>query len=151
MTEHELFYLAEGLPTPVPEPHGLSAPYWHALKENRLLVQHCSSCGAWQFGPEWVCHACHSLDLAWKEVAPSGTIYSWERVWHPVHPCLKDQGPYLVVLIELAQAGRVRMLGNLLGDPLQDVTIGALVEGCFEHHHDAPTPFSLLHWRICQD
>lgn len=140
-------YLPAGLPIPVPEPDGLSAPYWHGLRENRLLVQRCGGCGGWQFGPEWICHRCHRFDPEWVEVAPRGRIHSWERVWHPVHACLKDHGPYLVVVVELPDAGNVRMLGNLLGDPRQEVVIGAEVEGVFEHHAQANPPYSLMQWR----
>ena len=141
-------YLPAGLPIPVPEPDGLSAPYWSGLRENRLLVQRCGGCGGWQFGPEWICHRCHRFDPEWVEVAPRGRIYSWERVWHPVHACLKDHGAYLVVVVELPHAGNVRMLGNLLGDPLQEVVIGAEVEGVFEHHAQATPPYSLMQWRL---
>jgi hypothetical protein len=42
----------------------------------------------------------------------------------------------------------VRMIGNLLGDPMQEIVIGAAVEGAFEHHHEADPPYSLLQWRI---
>jgi len=141
-------YLPAGLPIPVPEPDGLSAPYWSGLRENRLLVQRCGGCGTWQFGPEWICHRCHRFDPDWVEVEPRGRIYSWERAWHPVHPCLKEHGPYLVVVVELPRAGNVRMLGNLLGDPRQEVVIGAEVEGVFEHHPQANPPYSLLQWRL---
>src|SRR5690606_42027377 len=65
------------------------APYWSGLREGVLRVQRCSHCQAWQFGPEWICHACLRFDPAWAEVEPVGRIYSWERVWHPVHPALK--------------------------------------------------------------
>ena len=140
-------YLPSGLPRPVPEPDGLSSPYWLGLRENRLLVQRCACCGTWQFGPEWLCHGCHAFDLAWTEVAPRGRVFSWERVWHPSHDALKGYGPYLAVLIELPHAGNVRMIGNLLGEPMQDVVIGAEVEGVFEHHADALEPYSLLQWR----
>ena len=51
------------------------------------------------------------------------------------------------MLVELPQAGLVRMVGNLLGDPLQEVRIGAEVQGVFEHHADHQPPFSLLQWR----
>jgi hypothetical protein len=61
---------------------------------------------------------------------------------------LQGHGPYLAVLVELAQAGGVRMVGNLLGDPMQDVVIGSEVEGVFEHHAEAQPAYSLLHWRI---
>lgn len=80
-------------------------------------------------------------------MAPRGRIFSWERVWHPVHPALKERGPYLVVLVELPEAGGVRMLGNLLGDAMQEVPIGARVEGIFEHHRATENPYSLLQWR----
>lgn len=141
-------YLAPGLPIPVPENDGLSAPYWNGLRENRLLVQRCRHCSTWQFGPEWLCHQCRAFDPDWQEVEPRGLVYAYQRVWHPVHPALREQGPYLVVLVELPQAGRVRMLGNLLGDPKQDVTIGAEVTGVFEHHGDAKPAYSLLQWRV---
>lgn len=140
-------YLPAGLPIPVSEPDGLSEPYWQGLREGVLRVQRCTHCGTWQFGPEWICHRCHAFDPAWVEVAPRGRIYSWERVWHPAHAALKDHGAYLVVLVELPGAGNVRMVGNLLGDPMQAVEIGAEVEGVFEHHPDAQPPYALLQWR----
>jgi hypothetical protein len=39
------------------------------------------------------------------------------------------------------------MVGNLLGDPLQEITIGARVEAVFEPHDEATPPFTLVHWR----
>lgn len=141
-------YLPSGLPIPVPEPDGVSAPYWNGLREGVLRVQRCAHCKTWQFGPEWICHGCLRFDPQWVEVEPTGRIYSWERVWHPVHPALKERGPYLVVLVELPHAGSVRMVGNLLGDALQNVDIGAQVDGVFEHHPDAAPPYSLLQWRL---
>jgi uncharacterized OB-fold protein len=141
-------YLPSGLPIPVAEPDGLSAPYWAGLRQDRLLVQRCAHCRTWQFGPEWLCHRCHAFDVEWTEVEPRGRIFSWERVWHPSHAALKQRGPYLAVLIELPHAGNVRLVGNLLGDPMQAVAIGAAVEGLFEHHPDFRPPYSLLQWRL---
>lgn len=140
-------YLPAGMPAPLPE-DGLNDPYWQGLREERLRVQHCAHCSTWQFGPEWICHQCHAFDVAWREIEPRGSIYSWERVWHPVRPNLKDHGPYLVILVEVPHAGNIRLIGNLLGDPLQKVVIGAEVEGVFEHHNDAALPYSLLQWRF---
>ncbi len=139
-------YLPAGLPAPLDE-EGVNAPYWQGLAQGALRVQRCGACGTWQFGGEWLCHHCHAFDPAWVEVAPRGRIFSWERVWHPVHPALKERGPYLVVLVELPEAGGLRMLGNLLGDAMQEVPIGAEVEGVFEHHPCADVPYSLLQWR----
>ncbi len=139
------FYLAPGLAQPAATP--LDEPYWQGLRENRLLVQRCNACHGWQWGPEWICHHCLSDDVGYVEVAPEGVIYSYERVWHPVHPALADQGPYVVVLVALPHAGNVRMVGNLLGDPEEDITIGAAVDGVFEHHEDADPAYTLLQWQ----
>jgi hypothetical protein len=140
-------YLPEGLPRPLPRPDRLDAPYWEAARAHELSVQRCRSCGGFQWGPEWICHRCHSFDLGFQAVEARGRIHSWERVWHPVHPALRNAVPYLVVLVELPQAGGIRMVGNLLGDPEQRVRIGSPVEAVFEDHEGADPPYTLVQWR----
>ncbi len=136
-------YLPEGLPAPNTADL-LTAPYWEATRAGRLRIQKCRGCGAWQWGPEWICHRCHSFDLVWEDVEGKGRIYSYERPHHPVLAALNGHGPYLVVLVELPHAGNVRMVGNLLGNPQQEVRIGAAVEAVFEPHAD----FTLVQWRL---
>jgi uncharacterized protein len=136
-------YLPEGLPAPNTTDL-LTAPYWEATRAGRLRIQKCRGCGAWQWGPEWICHGCHSFDLLWEDVEGKGRIYSYQRPHHPVHAALNGHGPYIVVLVELPNAGNVRMVGNLLGNPRQDVKIGAAVEAVFEPHPD----FTLVQWRL---
>jgi hypothetical protein len=140
-------YLPPGLPIPVPEPDGVSAPYWNGLQ------QACCACSAAHTARPGssglngsATPACNSTQPG-SRCRPSGLIFSWERIWHPAHPALKDHGAYLAVVVELPHAGRVRMVGNLLGDPLQQVRIGAEVQGVFEHHPEASQPYTLLQWR----
>jgi uncharacterized protein len=140
-------YLHPGLPVPVPATDGLDAPFWEGLQQERLRLQRFERCSRFQWGPEFCCHRCHSFDLAYAETEPRGRIYSHERVWHPVHPALAEQGPYIVVLVELPGADDVRLIGNLLGDPSQDLIIGTEVAGVFEHHPDAEPAHTLLQWR----
>ena len=138
-------YLPAGLPVPAPAVDGLDRAFWEAAARRELLVQRCGDCQGYQFGPEWICHRCRSFNLGWERVSGRGRVYSWERVWHPVHPALKDACPYLVVLVELPDADNVRMVGNLLGDPLQEVAIGSDVEAVFEDQPDAGV--TLVQWR----
>jgi uncharacterized OB-fold protein len=146
MTTEISSYLPSGTPLPAPAGDGLDTAFWEAARRHELLVQRCNACQGFQFGPEWICHRCRSFDLGWAAVSGRGRIYSWERVWHPVHSALKNACPYLVVLIELPDADNVRMVGNLLGDPLQPVEIGAEVEAVFEDHPvEAAT---LVQWRV---
>ena len=141
-------YLAPGLAQPRPARDGLDAPYWDGTREHRLVIQRCNACATWQWGPEWMCHHCQSFDVGWQEIAGRGVIYSWQRPHHPVHPALAEQGPYIVVLVELPGAGGIRMVGNLLGDPLQEVVIGTEVEAVFEDHDGGDPPFTLVQWRV---
>ena len=141
-------YLNPGLPKPAPAPDGLDAPYWEAVAEERLVMQHCRSCGTWQWGPEWICHNCFSDAVAFDEIAHTGRIYSYERVWHPVHPALNEQGPYIVVLVEFPDHDGARMVGNLVGDPEQAVEIGATVRAVFEHHRDEDPAHTLVQWEV---
>lgn len=142
------FYLPEGLPTPSSGPDGLSQPYWDGTREKKLRIQKCNGCGSWQWGPEWICHRCHAFDLSWREIQGKGRIYSYQRPHHPVHTALNGHGPYIAVLVELPDYGNIRMVGNLLGDPLQTVTIGAAVEAVFEPHDNAKPPYTLVQWKI---
>lgn len=144
---HTRSYLSTGMPTPVPETDGLDGPYWQGTRASKLMIQRCRNCAKWQWGPEWICHHCHAFDLNWEEVAPHGRIYSWERTWHAPMSVLKDSVPYLSVLVELEHADGVRMIGNLLGDPLQEVKIGAEVRAVFEPHDDASIPYTLVQWK----
>ncbi len=143
-------YLPAGLPAPAPYPDGLAAEYWEANRRHELVVQRCTACKGWQWGPEFICYRCHSDQLTYERVSAGGRIYSWERCWYPVHPVLQKGVPYLVVLVELSGADNVRMVGNLLGNPLQDVAIGAEVEAVFEDHNDADPPFTLVQWQVVE-
>ena len=140
-------YLPPGLPAPAPAVDGLDTEYWEGAKRHELMVQCCNACGRVQWGPEWVCHYCHSFDLGWKQIEGKGKIWSWERVWHPVHPALAEGCPYIVVLVELEEHDNIRMVGNLLGDPEQPVIIGQEVEAVFEDHGEGEDAYTLVQWK----
>jgi uncharacterized protein len=140
------------LPPGMPHPDPARSPayhhgFWEAARRHELAIQRCRSCKTFQFGPEEICHRCHGFDLGWERVEPTAAIFSWERIWHPAHPALKEACPYIVLLVELPQAGGVRMLGNLLGDPTRDPPIGSKVEAVFEDHEEG---FTLVQWRLAQ-
>lgn len=143
-------YVLPELAIPVPDPDGLDGPYWDAVRESRLVVQRCASCDAWQWGPEWACYECGAANPGWEEVptGPGGTyegeIYSWERVWHPAAPQLKDAVPYVILMVGLPTAGDVRMVGNLVGDQQAPIEIGRPVRAVFEHHDR----FTLVQWEL---
>lgn len=140
-------YLPQVLPVPQPMDGGLDKPYLDGLVEERLIIQQCASCKTWIWGPEHVCYNCLAWDPAWVEVEPRGRIYTWTRIWSPGFAPLRPATPFIAALVELPHAGNVRMIGNLLGDRMQQVCIGDEVVGEFEHHDVFDYKYSLLHWR----
>jgi uncharacterized protein len=139
-------YLPPGLPMPAPSPDGVDKGFYEGLARNELTVQRCNKCHTFQFGPELICHKCQSEDLGWQKVSGRGRLYSWIRIWNPVHPALKNGCPYIVAVVVLPDAGGVRMVGNLLGDPMLDVPFDAEVEAVFEDHPEQK--FKLVQWRL---
>ena len=135
------------MPAPVPMADGLDAPYWEGTRAHELRVQRCTSCATFRWAPEWICFACHSFAVEWPTVAPTGVLFSFQRVWHPVTPALAGAVPYVNLLVELPQAGGVRMIGNWAGDPLDDLSIGMPVAAVFEDHDDAAVPYTLVQWK----
>ncbi|WP_345424150.1 Zn-ribbon domain-containing OB-fold protein [Pseudonocardia xishanensis] len=120
------------------------APVQVAAREGRLVVQQCAECGSFQSPPEHLCHACLSEELAFVDHAPQGVVFSWARVWHPVDDALAAACPYVVLLVSLPDAGNVRVIGNLVGDPDQPIVIGSAVNAVFEHHEG----YSLVQWAL---
>ena len=134
MAPENRYCLPAGMPMPDPaRSSSFHHGYWEAARRHELVVQRCRSCATFQFGPEEICYKCHGFDLG------------WERIWHPSFPALKEACPYLVVLVELPQAGGVRIMGNLIGDQRRDPPIDGHVEAVFEDHAEG---FTLVQWRL---
>ena len=97
-----------------------------------LTVQRCDGCGAIQHPPEEVCHACGEMLFSDRVVRPTGTVYSYTVVHHSVHPALDPFVPYAVVLVALDELPEVRVVGNLLDVPIDEVAIGMPVVATWE-------------------
>jgi uncharacterized OB-fold protein len=92
-----------------PEPNitPLNAPYWDALKQGKLLYQHCKECGANWLPAREACPTCLSPDPEWSESAGEGTVESWV-VYHTAYDdAFKDRIPYDVTLVTLKEGPRI--------------------------------------------
>ncbi len=99
----------------------ITEPYWRAALEHRLVVQHCATCGHYQFYPRPFCLSCGSDAVSWKDVTGRGTVYSKTRIWLQVLADLEP--PYVLAIVELEEGPRLTT--RLVGD---DVPIGGTVE-----------------------
>jgi uncharacterized OB-fold protein len=122
---------------PAPQADGLDAPFWGACRRHELVVQRCADCGTFRHPPEAICHQCLSFKAAWERVSGKGRVYSHMNVVYPTHPALADRVPYNVILVELEDAGGVRMIGNLVDCAYGEISIGMPVAVHFEDHPEA--------------
>jgi uncharacterized OB-fold protein len=84
----------------------ITAPFWDAAREHRLVVQRCAACGAHQFYPRPFCLACDRDDaLEWVEALGTGVVYSVVTVHMQVVPELEP--PYQVAVVELTEGPRI--------------------------------------------
>ena len=107
----------------------LTRPYWAAAREGRLVVQQCPACGQLWHPPLPRCPNCHHAELAWREVAGTGTVYTYTVVTHPTHIALADRVPYVVAIVELTEGPRV--VTGITGCEPRDVRAGMPVRARF--------------------
>ena len=110
---------------PMPMPTAISAPFWNGLKEGRLTIPHCTSCGHWIFFPRRHCDKCWSQDLEWKEVKGAGTLYTYTLTRVPTLPDFADEMPQKLAVVELDEGAR--MMTNIVTDDVEAVRIGQRV------------------------
>ncbi|WP_020661465.1 Zn-ribbon domain-containing OB-fold protein [Amycolatopsis benzoatilytica] len=133
---------AETLPAG-PAPDGADLAFWEGLRAGRLKLPRCADCGTWRALGRPVCAECWSFDLAWEEVEPEGTVYTWIRSHRAFMSELDVETPYVTVLVELTGAP-VRLLGILV-DASGDPAIGDRVQGVIEQPANAEWP--VLRWK----
>ena len=97
-----------------------------------LTVQQCATCGALQHPPEEICHQCGGMTFAERVLAPAGTVHSYTIAHHSANPRLDGVVPYAVVLVALDEAPQVRVVGNLVDVPVEEVAIGMPVTATWE-------------------
>ena len=115
------------------------APFWGYARQGELRVQACADCGELRFPPRPCCPHCQSFASEWREVAGHGRIWSYVVPHPPLLPDYADQAPYNVIVVELTDAPRIRLVGNLVTEagarldsvPAGRIRIGAKVQVVF--------------------
>jgi uncharacterized OB-fold protein len=114
---------------PLPQRTEVSAPFWDAAADRRLVIQRCAGCERFQFPPRLTCAACGSPEITWVEVSGEATLYSWVICHSPMLPWFEARGPWPVAAVELAEG--VRMVTNLVGVEPEDYEFGMPLEVTF--------------------
>ena len=98
--------------------------FWEGVKQGKLLIQRCKSCGDLHHPPGPVCPKCQSFDWDTIESSGKGTVYSFVVMHYPEVPPFEYPNP--VGLIELEEG--VRLISQLIGVKPGDVKVGQKVQ-----------------------
>jgi uncharacterized OB-fold protein len=115
---------------PTGTPTAITAPFWDAARDHRLVIQHCRACDRLQHYPRAWCTKCLSEDLDWSEMSGNATIYAHTIVRKATNPMFTSRVPYVYAVVELDEG--IRMSTNIVGVAVDDVRIGMPVRVVFE-------------------
>ncbi|MEW2632804.1 OB-fold domain-containing protein [Streptomyces sp. NPDC048389] len=95
------------------------APFWAYAARGELRVQACAApaCGELRFPPRPCCPHCGSFDVEWRRTTGRGRIWSYVLPHPPLLPGYAEQAPYNAVVVELVDAPRIRLVGNVVAAP----------------------------------
>jgi uncharacterized protein len=115
---------------PLPVINEETQPFWRYCKEHKLRMQKCQNCGHIRYPISFVCPRCSSLEAEWTPLSGKGTVYSFTIYRVPYHPAFKDDIPYVVAIIQLAEGPR--MESNIIGCQVEDVRVEMPVTVSFD-------------------
>jgi uncharacterized OB-fold protein len=121
----------------VPGMTDLTAPYWAAAREGRLVVQECRSCFRVWHPPLPRCPHCHAADPGWRQMSGDGTVYTYTVVRHPTHYAFAAKIPYVIAIVELAEGPR--LVTAVTGVSPEEVRVGQPVRVVFREVADGVT------------
>jgi len=113
----------------------LTAPYWVAAREGRLVVQRCDACSALRWPPLAGCPECLHPDAEWTEVRPLGEVWSFVVYLRAFSKDLAEDVPYTVAMVKLDDGPY--MVGRLATE--EPLTVGDKVEAVFHEQSNGET------------
>jgi len=122
---------------PLPQIDHDNEGFWTGLKNHKLLLWRCKTCGAW-YWPKAYCrnhdNEPFAANMAWAEAKGTGKLFAFNRHHVAFHPGFKNDIPYVYALVELDEGPLIS--STLVGDrmPRDVYDVGQRVEIAYEDH-----------------
>lgn len=126
---------------PLPQPTPISAPFWDGLKAHTVRLQQCDDCSHWIFFPRAHCSACASPRLTWRDVAGTGTLYTYTVTRVPTLPEFTDEMPQKLAVVQLDEGPHINT--TLVGVDEAALQVGMRVRPVFD---ERPGEVTLLRY-----
>jgi uncharacterized OB-fold protein len=101
----------------------LYSPFWAAAARDTVALPACPTCGVFQWYPLPGRPCGHVGPLEWRDLAGTGTIFTFTRIERAFLPS-GSQPPYTSVLVELDGAPGTRLVSVLVGEGSATPAIG---------------------------
>lgn len=102
------------------EPSGLTAEFWAAAAEHRLVVPRCNQTGVHFFPPERCVPGTDSTDWSYVKSSGRGTVYTYSVVHRAPSPDFES--PFILAVVDLEEGWD--MLTNIVGCSPDDIKVG---------------------------
>jgi uncharacterized protein len=99
------------------------APHYTHLAAGRLCFPYCTACARFHWYPMPLCPHCQRAGWEWWQVTGRGTLYSWTEIHHGFDARYAGPLPYIVALIDFADAPGVRLVSNIVGAATDTLTL----------------------------
>ena len=103
-------------------------PFWKAAAQGRFIAQCCVSCSAFRMPPAPFCPNCQATQMQWETLSGRGELYSYTVCYKSPFPDRAPELIYAPAVVEFPQAGRIRLVGNLVDIAREDIRIGMPVQ-----------------------
>jgi uncharacterized OB-fold protein len=115
---------------PLPVPDEASQPFFAGAREQRLMIQRCSTCDAVMWPVKTHCTNCLGTEITWVQASGQGSLYSFVLMHQIFHPGFANEAPYNIAEVDLAEG--LRIITNIVGCPNDQLRIGMPLEATFE-------------------
>ena len=126
---------------PLPQPDHVSAPFWSAAAEGKVLYQECPACGNRQFYPRAMCTDC-AAEPEWRVASGRGVVHTFTVIRQNYAKPFRDDVPYVVAMVELEEG--VKMMTNITDVDIDAVEVGMPVEAYTVNVEDG---LGVIFWR----
>lgn len=107
-----------------------AAPFWDATRRGELVLPWCRACERAFWYPRAICPHCLGDDIDWRRAGGAGVVYAASVQHLPGPGRSKDDGPYVVVLVDLDEG--VRVMANVVACAPDDVHVGMRVRAAWQ-------------------
>lgn len=111
--------------------------FWTSGRDGQLRFMRCDGCGYYLHPPGPRCPKCWSSSLTPAPVSGRGEVLTF-TVNH--QPWDGTDEPYVIAIVEFPEQPGLRLTTNVVGCPIDEVSIGMAVQVTFEHRDPVWVP-----------